>query len=320
MTTTTTTAAADAVAPPASPAPVRARRRRRAHPERWLAFLGLLLISVGFLLPFVWMLSTSLKTLDRAMELPPRLVPDPIMVENYAAVLGRGELNFPLLTRNTLVISLLSVVGTTLSSALVAYGFAKVRFKGRGVLFAVMAVRFGPVAELPAYLYLAAIAVALALIDIDTKRLPNAIVLPSYAVAGTLLTVAAAASGEWDQLLRAGLGGAVMYAFYFVLAVAKPGAMGFGDVKLAGVLGLYLGWLGWSVLVVGLFLGFLFGGALGALLMVVGRASRKSKIPYGPFMLLGAFVAVLFGSALAGWYADSLGLSAALGAGTGVRA
>jgi multiple sugar transport system permease protein len=84
------------------------------------------------------MLSTSLKTLDRAMELPPRLVPDPIMVENYAAVLGRGELNFPLLTRNTLVISLLSVVGTTLSSALVAYGFAKVRFKGRGVLFAVM--------------------------------------------------------------------------------------------------------------------------------------------------------------------------------------
>jgi leader peptidase (prepilin peptidase)/N-methyltransferase len=189
-----------------------------------------------------------------------------------------------------------------------------------GVLFAVVSMRFGPVAELPAYLYLAAIAVALALIDIDTKRLPNAIVLPSYAVAGTLLTVAAAASGEWDQLLRAGLGGAVMYAFYFVLAVAKPGAMGFGDVKLAGVLGLYLGWLGWSVLVVGLFLGFLFGGALGALLMVVGRASRKSKIPYGPFMLLGAFVAVLFGSALAGWYATSLGLSDALGVATGVRA
>ncbi len=113
-------------------------RRRAAHPERWLAFLALVLISVGFALPFLWMVSTSLKTLDKAMALPPRLLPDPVVAGNYAAVLQRGELNFPLLTHNTLMVALLSVIGTTLSSAIVAYGFAKIRFKGRGVLFAVL--------------------------------------------------------------------------------------------------------------------------------------------------------------------------------------
>jgi multiple sugar transport system permease protein len=84
------------------------------------------------------MLSTSLKTLDRTMSLPPQLIPDPVVVRNYAAVMQRGELNFALLTHNTLVVSLLSVAGVTLSSAIAAYGFAKIPFKGRGALFAVM--------------------------------------------------------------------------------------------------------------------------------------------------------------------------------------
>lgn len=188
-----------------------------------------------------------------------------------------------------------------------------------GLLFAAMTLRFGISPELPAFLYLASIGVALSLIDLDTKRLPNVIVLPSYVSAGVLLSVAAAASGEWDNLLRAALGMAVMYAFYFALVVIKPGGMGFGDVKLAGVLGLYLGWLGWGVLVVGLFLGFLSGGVIGGALMAAGRATRKSKIPYGPFMIAGALVAVFVGAALAGWYADTIGLSEALGAGRVVR-
>ena len=115
-----------------------ARRRLTRHYERWLAFLGLLLISVGFVLPFVWMLSTSLKTLDKTMELPPHLIPHPVVFRNYGTVLQRDELNFPLLTHNTLVVSILSVIGTTLSSAIPAYGFAKIRFKGRGALFGIM--------------------------------------------------------------------------------------------------------------------------------------------------------------------------------------
>ena len=111
---------------------------KRRHPERWLAHLALLMICVGFILPFVWMLSTSLKTLDKTMSLPPTFIPDPMVPANYQTVLENRKLDFPLLARNTLIIAILSVVGTTLSSAVVAYGFAKVRFKGRGALFALM--------------------------------------------------------------------------------------------------------------------------------------------------------------------------------------
>ena len=171
-----------------------------------------------------------------------------------------------------------------------------------GLLFAAVALAIGPHAELPAFLYLAAIAVALTMIDIDTRRLPNAIVLPSYVVVGALLTVAAAVSGDWDNLLRAGLGGAALFAFYFALAFIYPAGMGFGDVKLAGVLGLCLAWLGWGALAVGAFAAFLLGGVLGAGLMLLGRAGRKTAIPFGPWMLAGAMIAVFVGQQLADAY------------------
>jgi len=175
-----------------------------------------------------------------------------------------------------------------------------------GVAFAVMALRFGWDAVLPAYLYLAAIGVALWMIDLDVKRLPNAIVLPSYPVAAALLTIAAAVNRDWDDLLRAGLGMVALYGFYFLLAFIYPAGMGFGDVKLAGVLGLYLGYLGWAEVITGGFLGFLFGGVVGAALMVAQRAGRKSQIPFGPFMLAGALVAILAGGALADLYLDTV--------------
>lgn len=176
-----------------------------------------------------------------------------------------------------------------------------------GVLFAVMAWRFGLAWELPAYLYLAAIAVALALIDVDVRRLPDAIVLPSYLVTGALL-LPAVVDSRWDDLLRAVLGGAILFAVYFVLAFVNPRGMGFGDVKLAGVLGAYLGWLGWGVLGVGAFLGFLLGGLYGGVLMVLRKAGRKSAIPFGPFMLAGALVAVLVGQRIADGYLQIVGL------------
>jgi len=175
-----------------------------------------------------------------------------------------------------------------------------------GVAFTVMAVRFGFDAALPAFLYLTAIGVALWMIDLDVKRLPNAIVLPSYVVSGGLLAIAAAATGEWDDLLRAAIAMAALYGFYFLLAFIYPAGMGFGDVKLAGVLGLYLGWLGWAEVIAGGFLGFLFGGVVGAALMAVRRAGRKSQIPFGPFMLAGAFTAILWGGALADLYLDGV--------------
>jgi leader peptidase (prepilin peptidase) / N-methyltransferase len=175
-----------------------------------------------------------------------------------------------------------------------------------GLVFLVLALRIGFEPELPAYLYLGAIGIALAMIDIDVKRLPNAIVLPSYLVVAVLLGAAAAVQGEWGTLLRAALAGLALYAFYFLLMLVYPRGMGFGDVKLAGILGAYLGWLGWGELVVGSFLAFLVGGVFGVALMVVGRAGRKSAIPFGPWMLLGALLGILWGGALADLYLDSL--------------
>lgn len=177
---------------------------------------------------------------------------------------------------------------------------------GTAVAFALMAGSLGASLELPAFVYLAAAGVALGVIDYDVKRLPNVIVLPSYAVVAVLLIVPAVADGRWDDYRRAAAGMAALFTLYFLLVLVYPGGMGFGDVKLAGVLGAYLGWLGWGHLVVGAFAGFLLGGVLGAALMASRRATRKSAIPFGPFMLAGALVGILFGHDLSALYVDSL--------------
>jgi leader peptidase (prepilin peptidase)/N-methyltransferase len=179
---------------------------------------------------------------------------------------------------------------------------------GTAVIFALLAWKIGTDWVLPAFLYLGAVGLALALIDLDVRRLPNVLTLPSYVVGAVLLTAASALSGSWGALGRAAIGMAALYAFYFLLAIIKPGGMGFGDVKLAGVLGMYLAYLGWGVLIVGAFLGFLLGGVGGILLMIFRKAGRKSTIPFGPYMLAGALLAILFGASLAKAYTDlSLG-------------
>lgn len=175
-------------------------------------------------------------------------------------------------------------------------------------VFALMAWRIGLEPWLPAFLYLGAVGVALTLIDVDVHRLPDAIVLPSYGVTAVLLLLPGFLTGHGDDALRAVLGGAALFGFYFLLAFAYPAGMGFGDVKLAGVLGAYLAFLGWGTLLVGGFLGFLLGGVVGGALMVVGRAGRKSKIPFGPFMLAGALVSVLVGQRLFESYLRLMGI------------
>jgi leader peptidase (prepilin peptidase) / N-methyltransferase len=178
-----------------------------------------------------------------------------------------------------------------------------------GAVFAALAWAIGADAALPAFLYLGAVGVALAVIDLEHRRLPNALTLPSYVIGAVLLGVATLVGGVSDSgstYLRALLGMAAMFVFYLVLALIYPVGMGFGDVKLAGVLGLYLGWLGWGPLVVGAFLGFLLGALVGAGLLLTRRAGRKTRIPFGPFMLAGALLAVLFGDAIADAYVGSI--------------
>lgn len=170
------------------------------------------------------------------------------------------------------------------------------------VVFALLALRFDATAQLPAYLYLGAIGVALAFIDLDHKRLPDVLTLPSYAVALVLLAVPAVVDGSWDAWLRAILGGLALGLFYFVLWFIYPAGMGFGDVKFSGVLGIYLGWISWGTVAMGAFVGFLLGGLVGGLLLVTGRVTRKTGIPFGPFMILGAMIAILWGQPVIDWY------------------
>lgn len=114
------------------------RRNARGRAGRLSVHVALVVICVLAVLPFLWMLSTSLKSPEATIAYPPRWWPNPVEWHNYADVFRHGKANFLLWTRNTLVIAVLGVVGTTLSSALVAYGFAKLRFIGRGPLFALM--------------------------------------------------------------------------------------------------------------------------------------------------------------------------------------
>jgi leader peptidase (prepilin peptidase)/N-methyltransferase len=174
-----------------------------------------------------------------------------------------------------------------------------------GVLFAVMALRFGAHAVLVAYLYLAAVGLALAMIDIDTKRLPDALTLPSYVVTAVLLGIAAVVDHEGDAALRALVGAVALGALYFVLVLVYPAGMGLGDLKLAPVLGAYLGWVGYDALAVGGFLGFLYGGLVGVLAMAFAGAGRKSKLPFGPFMLLGVLTGILAGHQLGDVYVSA---------------
>jgi leader peptidase (prepilin peptidase)/N-methyltransferase len=181
-----------------------------------------------------------------------------------------------------------------------------------GVLFGVMAWRIGWHVALLGFLFLVAIGVALALIDIDVMRLPNSLVFPGYVVGLAALAGDAAVRGSWWQFERALIGMVALYAFFYATMVLgeillRKKAMGFGDVKLSGVLGLFLAWMSWGALFVGAFAGFLVGGVVGMALIVSGRGSRAQRIPYGPYMLGGALIGILWGTSLAHWYVSLSG-------------
>lgn len=189
------------------------------------------------------------------------------------------------------------------------------------ILFVLVAIRFlpetgtsgtalaGRVVLVAALLYLMAASVALALIDVDAQRLPNRIVLPMYPVLGALLLTVSTLTGDWGALLRAAAGLVVLGGVYLALALAVPRGMGFGDVKLAGVIGLVLAYLGWGPLAVGAFAAFLLGGTFGIVLLLTRRAGRSTGIPFGPWMLLGAWVGAFAGAPIWDTYLRLLGLA-----------
>jgi leader peptidase (prepilin peptidase) / N-methyltransferase len=145
---------------------------------------------------------------------------------------------------------------------------------------------------LAACLYFAVVGVRLSVVDLRSHLLPNRIIFPSYGVAAAVLGLAAAAGQDWARLLTMAVAAVVLWVGYFVLRVIYPQGMGFGDVKLAALLGLYLGYLGWNHVLWGTFAAFLLGGLWGAALILARRATAKSRIAFGPFMILGAAAAM----------------------------
>ncbi|MGW1184597.1 prepilin peptidase [Streptomyces drozdowiczii] len=149
--------------------------------------------------------------------------------------------------------------------------------------------------ELSVWLVLAPVGVLLASIDHRVHRLPDILTLPAAGAAAVLLGLAALLPEHAGSWLSALLGGLVLGGFYLLLFLVNPDGMGLGDVKLALSLGAVLGWYGWAVVFTGGFAGFLFGAAYGLALLVLRRAGRKTGIPFGPFMIAGAFLGLLFG-------------------------
>jgi leader peptidase (prepilin peptidase)/N-methyltransferase len=160
-------------------------------------------------------------------------------------------------------------------------------------LLGLLAARVHPALVLAAACWLALCAVPLAVIDVAVYRLPDRLTAAAYAGVAVLLLAAAAVSGPWSALLRAGLGGLALAGFYLLLMVISPSGMSLGDVKLAASLGTLLAWFGWPVLIAGGFAGFLLGGVFASAVLVGRRTGRKQPIPFGPFMIAGAVLALV---------------------------
>lgn len=161
------------------------------------------------------------------------------------------------------------------------------------VAFALVGLRFGWSADLPAWAWFVAVGLLLGVIDLREHLLPNRVLLPGFVGTVLLLTLAAALDGAWESLLRALLAGVVGFAVLLVMALVAPSGMGMGDVKLAGLLGLVLGWLGWSVLVLGFLVGFVVQAVVALALLAVRKAGRRTELPFGPALLAGTLMAAL---------------------------
>ena len=163
-------------------------------------------------------------------------------------------------------------------------------------LFVALWFQFGASPALPAFCYLVVIGVALAFIDARHQRLPNLLTLPSYPAALVLLGIGAVfVPGGGRHFVDALIGMAAAWLFFVLQAFIYPAGIGWGDVKLSGVLGLYLGWFGASALLIGVFGGYLLAAVTAVGLLLAGRATRKSLLPFGPFLLASSLAVIVAG-------------------------
>jgi leader peptidase (prepilin peptidase)/N-methyltransferase len=165
------------------------------------------------------------------------------------------------------------------------------------VLLGGLAARVHPALILAAACWLAVCAVPLACTDFAVQRLPDPLTGAAYAGTVVFLLLAAAVGGPWSALgpafLRALLGGLALAGFYLLLMIISPSGMSLGDVKLAASLGTLLAWFSWRLLIAGGFAGLCLGAIAAGALLASQRVSRKHLIPFGPFMIAGAVLAVI---------------------------
>lgn len=149
-------------------------------------------------------------------------------------------------------------------------------------------------AQQATFVVLAVAASLLIVIDLSEYRLPDLIVLPLYPVLALGLTIAAWTESNWSALLGAGIGAAVMFVLFFVMAYFAPD-LGFGDVKLAGVVGGFLGWFGLAESVAGFFFAWALMAVVAIVMLAVRRINVKASLPFGPYLIVGAVIGVLVG-------------------------
>jgi leader peptidase (prepilin peptidase)/N-methyltransferase len=168
---------------------------------------------------------------------------------------------------------------------------------GMAVAYAALGHRLAgePVVVVGTYLLAVAVLATLMAVDIDVHRLPDALTLPAYPVFAVLLALCSWASGDWAAYRRALVCGVALFAGYFLLALVSPGGsgLGFGDVKLAGVIGMLVGWFAWPLAVEATFAAFLLGGVVAVVLLLLRRATRTSSIAFGPAMIVGAVLVLV---------------------------
>jgi leader peptidase (prepilin peptidase) / N-methyltransferase len=163
------------------------------------------------------------------------------------------------------------------------------------VVLALLLGRFGGQLDVLAFGFFGVLGVALAAIDIAVQRLPDRLTLPAYPILIALLTIAAIAGHDFAALLRALLGGLSLACVFLLLALVRPGQLGGGDIKLAGVAGLALGWLGWQFLIAGVALGFVLAAIASVALLAARRITLHSAMCFGPYLVGGALLAILAG-------------------------
>ncbi len=163
-------------------------------------------------------------------------------------------------------------------------------------LFAATAAKIGSNWDLPAMLVLIATLIALAIIDFEHLLLPRSIVQPATIAVLALLIMAAAAGNDWNRLYTAIICAMAWFGVFLMINLLSPRALGFGDVRLAPLLGLGLGWLGIWYAILGFFTANLLGAVTGTILVAAKRMDRNQRIPYAVFLALGSGVAIFAGS------------------------